>query len=76
MLQDQVSNPGPLTYESGALPIALCGPAASKSVKTVITLGRFLPLFQIKGHLLGKNTIQVSHYLSWLFLDRLITVLD
>ena len=28
MLQDRVSNPGPLTYESGALPIALRGPAA------------------------------------------------
>ena len=27
MLPDQVSNPGPLTYESGALPIALRGPA-------------------------------------------------
>ena len=27
MLPDWVSNPGPLTYESGALPIALCGPA-------------------------------------------------
>ena len=27
MLQDRVSNPGPLTNESGALPIALCGPA-------------------------------------------------
>ena len=29
MLPDRVSNPGPLTYESGALPIALCGPATS-----------------------------------------------
>ena len=29
MLPDRVSNPGPLTYESGALPIALRGPAAS-----------------------------------------------
>ena len=28
MLPDQVSNPGPLTYESGALLIALCSPAA------------------------------------------------
>ena len=28
MWPDQVSNPGPLTYESGALPTALCGPAA------------------------------------------------
>ena len=27
MLPDWVSNPGPLTYESGGLPIALCGPA-------------------------------------------------
>ena len=25
MLQDRVSNPGPLTYESGAVPIALRG---------------------------------------------------
>ena len=29
MLPDRVSNPGPLTYESGALPIALRGPASS-----------------------------------------------
>ena len=27
MLPDRVSNPEPLTYESGALPIALRGPA-------------------------------------------------
>ena len=27
MLPDRVSNPGPLTNESGALPIALRGPA-------------------------------------------------
>ena len=27
MLSDRVSNPGPLTYESGALLIALRGPA-------------------------------------------------
>ena len=30
MLPDRVSNPGPLTYESGALPIALRGPARSR----------------------------------------------
>ena len=30
MLPDRVSNPGPLTYESGALPIALRGPAFMK----------------------------------------------
>ena len=27
MLPDRVSNPGPTTYESGALPLALRGPA-------------------------------------------------
>ena len=31
MLPDRVSNPGPLTYESGALPIALRGPAAKRN---------------------------------------------
>ena len=30
MLPDRVSNPGPLTYESGALPIALRGPAGNQ----------------------------------------------
>ena len=33
MLPDRVSNPGPLTYESGALPIALHGPALPKREK-------------------------------------------
>ena len=32
MLPDRVSNPGPLTYESGALPIALRGPAMVRPV--------------------------------------------
>ena len=32
MLPDRVSNPGPLTYESGALPNALRGPAWSLGV--------------------------------------------
>ena len=31
MLPDRVSNPGPLTYKSGALPIVLRGPAQSIS---------------------------------------------
>ena len=30
MLPDRVSNPGPLTYESGALPIALRGPTPTE----------------------------------------------
>ena len=32
MLPDRVSNPGPLTYESGALPIALRGPVCAMLV--------------------------------------------
>ena len=32
MLPDRVSNPGPLTYKSGALPIALRGPAKYKAL--------------------------------------------
>ena len=33
MWPDRVSNPGPLTYESGALPTALRGPAARVIMK-------------------------------------------
>ena len=33
MLPDRVSNPGPLTYESGALPTALRGPARHYEIK-------------------------------------------
>ena len=35
MLPDRVSNPGPLTYESGALPIALRGPGCKHLNKTL-----------------------------------------
>ena len=34
MLPDRVSNPGPLTYESGALPIALRGSDTTDEVWT------------------------------------------
>ena len=39
MLPDRVSNAGPLTYESGALPIALRGPAPISQI--ILRLGRF-----------------------------------
>ena len=38
MLPDRVSNPGRLTYESGALPIALRGPALPG-----IDISRYIP---------------------------------
>ena len=36
MLPDRVSNPGPLTYESGALPITLRGPARSGNIHEIV----------------------------------------
>ena len=33
MLLERVSNPGPPTYESGALPIALCGLASATEIR-------------------------------------------
>ena len=38
MLPDRVSNPRPLTYESGALPIALRGPAVRLTDRPDMTL--------------------------------------
>ena len=35
MLPDRVSNQGPLTYESGALPIALRGPASVDDIENL-----------------------------------------
>ena len=42
MLPDRVSNPGPLTYESGALPIALRGSAISKREFMQVSMHLFL----------------------------------
>ena len=39
MWPDRVSNPGPLTYESGALPTALRGPAGSHDLFATIRVG-------------------------------------
>ena len=44
MLPDRVSNPGPLTYESGALPIALRGPGSCQLLAKVYVLSTGKPL--------------------------------
>ena len=49
MLPDRVSNPGPLTYESGALPIALRGPAYS--IQTEILSQRAVNVTKCNLHL-------------------------
>ena len=51
MLPDRVSNPGPLTYESGTLPIVLRGPA----VFGIVSEGKNL-------HLVIKEIWYVSCY--------------
>ena len=38
MLPDRISNPGPLTYESGALRIALRGPVVLQSITLLAEL--------------------------------------
>ena len=40
MLPDRVSNPGPLTYKSGALPIALRGPANLDAIMVINDSGQ------------------------------------
>ena len=54
MLPDRVSNPGPLTYESGALPIALRGPGLkyriakySSCINTVVMVTKSICLSKI-----------------------------
>ena len=65
MLPDRVSNPGPLTYESGALPIALRGPARRGRFHLIV--GR---VAQSVGHLTRKSgswvRYPVRHILSFL----------
>ena len=56
MLPDRVSNPGPLTYESGALPIALRGPAAGSMMSVHALCSAYVKLT------LRCNTVMNVHY--------------
>ena len=47
MLPDRVSSPGPLTYESGALSIALRGPARTSNLQRVSDFGKQLTSFLV-----------------------------
>ena len=55
MWPDRVSNPGPLTYESGALPIALHGPA-SRTVAALCKTEENMAVYHLK--LLEKNCLK------------------
>ena len=56
MLPDRVSNPGPLTYVSGALPIALRGPAFHASNPLVLSKG-----FLLQNSVQAMNPIYKVH---------------
>ena len=53
MWPDRVSNPGPLTYEPGALPTALRGPALSITEKRV-ECQYFIKVFEQLCEVVGK----------------------
>ena len=55
MWPDRVSNPGPLTYESGALPTALRGPAVNKQTRGLLqaVAVRLIPLHSERPKLCG-----------------------
>ena len=67
MLPDRVSNPEPLTYESGALPIALRGPAiaVSTSLKKLSTLHCEWSEFPDGEETGGSFCSGVAYGLSW-----------
>ena len=60
MLPDRVSNPGPLTYESGALPIALRGPAFDWTVADDMffsPIGQEYPFLQVSEIFLSRPVV-------------------
>ena len=59
MLPDRLSNPGPLTYESGALPIALRGSAVIMKLHS--QLKRFPPPAGLKSGTLDFRANVTSH---------------
>ena len=64
MLTDRVSNPGPLTYESGALPIALRGPASEDGIMAVILCKLYddaLYFVEAYENILGSSKFQFSY---------------
>ena len=68
MLPDRVSNPGPLTYESGALPIALRGPAIEVDTLSV-GLNLILKTNTIWYKLWNAPSFKDLIKLLWLFVN-------
>ena len=63
MLPDRVSNPGPLTYESGALPIALRGPAHCKGdQKKTVAISQMFNHVQLHLHWMHLFNTRICRY--------------
>ena len=58
MLPDRVLNTGPLTYESGALPIALHGPAHNYGQHCLLTLAYVMSNILTEQN----NTVHLPRY--------------
>ena len=56
MLTDRLSNPGPLTYESGTLSIALRGPAQSERS---YAFGNYINNITIYGNICGRKLFSI-----------------
>ena len=63
MLPDRVSNPGPLTYASGALPIALRGPANRNIYLWLFDWARLFKTNNVVQKLLSFFQQKISVYL-------------
>ena len=66
MWPDRVSNPGPLTYESGALPIALRGPANGLRTMTMnILLSTQTTLTEFTQTIFKLSLLNISARQHW-----------
>ena len=61
MLPDRVSNPGPLTYESSALSIALRGPASTRQIGLgyVVLICRQVSIYIVISYMPSEYSISI-----------------
>ena len=71
MLPDRVSNPGPLTYESGALPIALRGPASACATTHFVRNDKMW----VNSHITGKEKEKCSRKFQCLVSRRQMKIM-
>ena len=66
MWPDWVSTPGPLTYESDALPTALRGPASQ-----IRCASKRITIYRMTGHVIFKQLYNMSVELTKIWYDLL-----